>query len=132
MGRAIYELCLYLKTLISENTLIYSGNQTNPHKHIFLLESNKAVYPCCVTIFILDFKQRYSLKTKPSVSKNGLWRPQNDLGGCRDQAYHFNIKSYPCVLKAGSHSIKGMAGHFGQTRKQTIKLIPLCFINEKH
>ena len=91
--------------------------------------------------------------TKPSVSKNGLGRPQNDLGGFRDQAYHFqhqklplyaqsrepfhtglcwpfrtnmqtasgglkmtseaaktrpiifNIKSYPCMPEAGSHSI---------------------------
>ena len=34
-----------------------------------------------VTIFPLDFKQHYSLKTKPSVSKNGLGQPQNDLGG---------------------------------------------------
>ena len=37
----------------------------------------------------------------------------------------FNIKSYPCMSKAGSHSIQGMAGHSGQTRKQ----IPLCFIS---
>ena len=47
---------------------------------LFLLESNKVVYPCCVTIFPLDFKQLYSLKTKPLVSKNVLRRPQNDLG----------------------------------------------------
>ena len=111
--------------------------------------------------------------------KNGLGRPQNDLGGCRDQAYHFHhqklpltrlyaqsrepfhaghgqpfrtntkmasgglkmtseaagtrpiifsIKSYPCMPKAGSHSIQGMAGHSGQTRKQTNKQIHLCFI----
>ena len=137
---------------------------------IFLLESNKVVYPCCVTIFPLDFKQHYSLKTKAFSLKK---RPQNDLGGCWDQGYHFqhqklplyaqsrepfhtghgrpsrtntkmvlgclkmtseaagtkpiifNIKSYPCMPKAGSHSIQGMAGHPGQTRKQ----IPLCFIS---
>ena len=125
----------------------------------------------------VDFKQHYSLKTKPSVSKNGLGRPQNDLGGCRDQAYHFqhqklplyaqsrepfhtghgrpfrtnmkmasgslkmtskaagtrpiifSIKSYPCMPKAGSHSIQGMVGHSGQTRKQTNEQIPLCFIS---
>ena len=85
----------HLKTLISENTLIYSGNQTNAHIHIFLLEINKVVYPCCVTIFPLDFKQHYSLKTKPSVSQNGIGRPQNDLGGCQDQAYHFQHQKLP-------------------------------------
>ena len=37
----------------------------------------------------------------------------------------FNIESYPCMPKAASHSIQGMAGHSGQTRKQ----IPLCFIS---
>ena len=116
---------------MSENTLIYSGNQTNAHIHIFLLESNEVVYPCCVTIFPLDFKQHYSLKTKPSVSKNGLGRPQNDLGGCRYQAYHFSIKSYPCMPKTGSHSIQGMASHSEQTHKQiqTRNQIPLCFIS---
>ena len=41
----------------------------------------------------------------------------------------FSIKSYPCMPKAGSHSIQGMAGHSGQTRKQTNKQIPLCFIS---
>ena len=98
-------------------------------------------------------------RKRPSVSKNGLGRPQNDLGGCRDQVYHFqyqklppyaqsrepfqtghgrlfrtntqtnssllyfglkmtseatgtrpiifNIKSYPCMPKVGSHSIQG-------------------------
>ena len=119
------------------------------------------------------FMQQYVIT---SVSKNGLGRPQNDLGGCRDQAYHinhqklplyaqsrepfhtghgrpfrtntkmasdslkmtsedagtrpiiFSIKSYPCMPKAGSHSIQGMAGHSGQTGKQTNKQIPLCFI----
>ena len=29
------------------------------------------------------------------------------------------IKSYPCMPKAGSHYVQGMAGHSGQTRKQT-------------
>ena len=94
----------HLKTCISENTLIYSGNQTNAHCHIyiFLLESNSCifVYPCCVTIFPLDFKQHYSLKTKPSVSKNGLGRPQNDLGGCRDQAYNFQHQKLPLYAQS--------------------------------
>ena len=90
----------HLKTLISENTLIYSGNQTNAHIHIFLLESNKVVYPCCVTIFPLDFKQHYSLKTKPLVSKNDLGRPQNDLGGCRDQGYHFQHPKLPLYAQS--------------------------------
>ena len=35
----------------------------------------------------------------------------------------FSIKSYPCMPKAGSHSIQGMAGHSGQTHKQ----IPLLY-----
>ena len=39
--------------------------------------------------------QHYSLKTKPSVPKNGLGWPQNDLGGCRDQAYHFQHQNLP-------------------------------------
>ena len=38
----------------------------------------------------------------------------------------FSIKCYPCMPKAGSDSIQGMAGHSRQTRKQTI---PLCFIS---
>ena len=44
---AAHALRKHLKTLISENTLISSGNQTNAHIHkiIFLLESNKVVYP---------------------------------------------------------------------------------------
>ena len=105
----------HLKTSISENTLIYSGNQTNAHIHIFLLESNKVVYPCCVTIFPLDFKQHYSLKTKPSASR--------DAAGTRPII--FSIKSYLCVPKAGSHSIQGMAGHSRQTPKQKF----LCFIS---
>ena len=62
--------CKHLKTLISENICCVNS-------------------PCSVTIFPLDFKQHYSLKTKPLVSKNGLGRPENDLGGCRDLAYHF-------------------------------------------
>ena len=41
----------------------------------------------------------------------------------------FSIKSYHCMPKAGSHSIQGMAGHSGQTRTQTNKQIPLCFIS---
>ena len=32
-----------------------------------------------------------------SVSKNGLGRPQNDLGGCWDQAYHFQHQKLPRV-----------------------------------
>ena len=38
----------------------------------------------------------------------------------------FSIKGYPCMPRAGRHSIQGMAGHFGQTRKQN----PLCFISK--
>ena len=56
--------------------------------------------------------QQYAIA---SVSKNGLRWPQNDLGGCRDQAIIFSIKSYPCMPQAGSHSMQGMAGHSGQT-----------------
>ena len=45
-----------------------------------------------------------TLPAIPDKHANGLGRPQNDLGGCRDQAYHFQHQ-------ARSHSIQGMAGH---------------------
>ena len=35
----------------------------------------------------------------------------------------FSIKNYPCMPEAGSHSIQGMAGHSGQTCKQTSKFL---------
>ena len=145
------------------------------HTYIYsCLKATKLyIYPCCVTFSPLDFKQHYSLKTKPSVSN------KTASGGLRrlpDQAYNFqhqklplyaqsrepsmqgmhgrpfrtntkmasgglkmtteaagtrsiifSIKSYLCMTKAGSHSIQGMAGHSGQTGKQTNNQIPLCF-----
>ena len=63
------------------------------------------------------FKQHYSLKT----ASGGL-KMTSEAAGTRPII--FSIKSYPCMPKAGSHSIQGMAGHSEQTRKQ----IPLCFI----
>ena len=100
----------HLKTLISENTLIYSGNQTNAHIHIFLLESNKVVYPCCVTILPLDFKQHYSLKTKSSVSR--------DAAGTRPII--FSIKSYPLYAQSREPFHTGHGRPF-QTNTQTNK-----------
>ena len=38
--------------------------------------------------------------TKCLVSKNGLGRPQNDLGGCRDQVYHFQHQKLPLYAQS--------------------------------
>ena len=54
----------------------------------------------------------------PDKHANGLGRPQNDLGGSGTRPIIFSIKRYPCMPKAGSHSIQGMAGHSRQTRKR--------------
>ena len=68
--------------------------------------------------------------------KQSLQSPKTASGGLKmtseaavTRPIIFKIKSYPCMPKAGSHSIQGMAGHSGQTRKQTNKQIPLCFIS---
>ena len=37
----------------------------------------------------------------------------------RTRSIVFSIKTYPCMPKAGSHSIQDMARHSQQTRKQT-------------
>ena len=47
-----------------------------------------------------DFKQHYSVQTKPLVSTNGLEWPQNDLGGCLDQAYHFQHQKLPLYAQS--------------------------------
>ena len=67
-------------------------------------------------------KQRQSTKT----ASGGL-KMTSEAAGTRPII--FNIKSYRCMPQAGSHSIEGMAGHSGQTRKQTNKQIPFCFIS---
>ena len=99
----------HLKTLISENTCCVNS-------------------PCCVTISPLYFKQHYSLKTKPSVSKNGLGRPQNNLGGCRDQAYHFQHQKLPLYAQSREPFHTGHGRPF-RTNRQANKQIPLCFIS---
>ena len=87
---------------------------------------NKVVYPCCVTIFPLDFKQH------TTASKQSLQSQNTASGGLKmtseaveTRPIIFNIKSYPCMPKAWSYSIQGMAGHSGQTHKQIL----LCFIS---
>ena len=65
-------------------------------------------------------------RTNTKMASGGL-KMTSEASGTR--SIIFNIKSYPCMPKAGSHSIQGMASHSGQTRKQTNKQIPLCFIS---
>ena len=72
---------------------------------------------------------RTNTQTKPSVSKNGLGGLKMTSGAAGTKPIIFSIKSYPCIPKAGSRPIQGMAGHSGQTCKQTNKQIPLCFIS---
>ena len=69
-------------------------------------------------IHVVYFKQHYSLKTKPSVSQNGLGQPQNDLGGCQDQAYHFQHQKLPLYARSREPF---------RTNMQTNKF--LCFIS---
>ena len=66
-----------------------------------------------------DFKQHYSLKTKPSVKKTASGSLKITSEAAWTRPIIFSIKSYPCMPKSGSHSIQGMAGHSGQTHKQT-------------
>ena len=82
------------------------------------------ILPCCVTIFSLGFKQHYSLKTKPSVSKTTLSSLKMTSEAAKTRSIIFTIKSYPCVPKAGSHSLQGIPTILDKTCKQ----IPLFFI----
>ena len=87
---ATHENRKYLKTLIYENTLIYSGNQTNII--IFLLESNKVVS---------NWTSSNTTASKQNLqSQKRLRRPQNDLAGCRDQAYHFQHQKLPLYAQS--------------------------------
>ena len=71
-----------------------------------------------------------SISNSTAASKQSL-QPQKTASGslkmtsetAETRPIIFNIKSYPCMPKTGSHFIQGMAGH-SKARKQ----IPLCFI----
>ena len=64
-------------------------------------------------------RKHLTTSSNTTASKQSLHSPQNDLGGCRDQVYHFYHQKLPLYAQSRSHSIQGMAGHSGQTRKQT-------------
>ena len=51
--------------------------------------------------------------------KNGLGRPQNDLGGCRDQVYHFQHQKLPLYAQSREPFHTGHGRPF-QTNTQTI------------
>ena len=67
-------------------------------------------------------QQHYSLKTKPSVLKNG----QNDLGDCRDQIYHFQHQSKVTAVwpKQGAIPYRAWPAILDKHKK-----ILLCFIS---
>ena len=80
----------------------------------------------CRTIHLLSMSNnttasKQSLQSQKTIS--GSLKITSEAAGTR--SIIFNIKRYPCVAKAGSHSLQGMAG---QTRKQ----IPLCFISIRY
>ena len=158
-----YQSVHLIHAIFQSNWANYSGNQTNAHIHNYIPVRKQQ---SCILLqaTLKPQNKAFSLKKRPRVASN-------DLGGCRDQAYHFqhqklalyaqsrepfdtghgrsfrtitkmasgglkmtseaagtmpiifNIKRYPCMPKEGSHSIQGMAGHSGQTRKQTNKFL---------
>ena len=73
------------------------------------------------------------ISNNTKASKQSLQSHKTALGGLKmtseaavTRPIIFNIKKYPYISKAGSHSIYGMAGHC-----KTYKQIPLSFISNK-
>ena len=83
----------HFKSGIFENTLIYSGNQTNA-----------IIFQCCISMlcnnFPIGLQSTLLPQNKAFSQKNGLGRPQNDLGGYWDQAYHFQHQKLPLYAQS--------------------------------
>ena len=72
-----------------------------------------------------------TLPAIPDKHANGLRWPQNDLGGCRDQAYHFQHQKLPLYARSREPFHTGHGRPFRttmQANKQTNKFLFALYI----